>query len=186
MARALPIALVLVAVAIMAAPAEATTAAPPVNVASLSVWTSFPNAGGVFLYVPLNSTGVLVYPEWHADFASSSNASYTIYVGGLNVASGAVLGQKHVTFNVTGAQASVLIGFAGVPYSFTDEPVAQVSVTTPPPPPPLEYTASQFENALLTGQLQAYGVVALAVLGSFFSARKIVIVNRKARASRLL
>ena len=186
LARALPIAVVLALVAVLAAPAAAASPAPPVNVASLSVWTSFPNAGGVFLYVPLNSTGVLVYPQWHVDFTSSSNASYTIYVSGLNVAAGTVLGQKHVAFNVTGSQTSVLIGFAGTTYSFTDEAVAQVTVTTPAPPPPLQYTAQQFEEALLTGQLQGYGVVVLAVLASFFSARKIVIVNRKARASRVL
>ena len=164
----------------------AAGASPQTSVASLSVWTSLAGSGSVFLYLPDNSTGVMIYPTVHADMTSSANASYTVYVGGLEIASGSMVGTKEATFNVTGPTVSILIGFAGVTHQYRDEIVASTTVSTPPPPPPLLYTAQQFTQALLTGQIQVYAVLLLAFFGSFFLARKIVVLNAGSRAARIL
>ena len=177
------------------APSYAPPGAPaaPQDVSSIYVWSSLSPvggnlSGGVYLYVPANSTGVLVYPVWHVDMTSSSSAPYAIYVGGLEIASGSVLGTRTFTFNVTGPAVTVLIGFAGVTYQYRDETVASVSVQQyyGSTPSPLLYTAQQFEQALTTAQAQEYAVVILAFVGSFFMASKWAILNKKARASRVL
>ncbi len=145
-------------------------------------------SGGVYLFIPLNSTGVLTYSTWHVDMASSVSAPYSIYLGGLEIASGNVLGAKTVSFNGSGSQATMLVGFSGTTYHFTDEIVASVPVSQyyGSTPSPLLYTAQEFEQALTTAQAQEYAVVILAFIGSFFMARKIVIINAKAHASRVL
>ena len=177
------------------APSRAPPAAvaAPQDVSSVYVWSSLNPvvgnlSGGVYLFVPANSTGVLVYPVWHAVVTSSATAPYAIYVGGLEIASGSVLGTKTLTFNVTGPTITVLIGFAGVTYQYRDETVASVSVQQyyGSTPSPLVYTAQEFAQALLTGQIQVYAVLLLAFFGSFFMARKIVILNAKSRAARIL
>ena len=163
------------------------------DVSSIYVWSSLSPvggnlSGGVYLYVPANSTGVLVYPVWHAVVTSSAAAPYAVYVGGLEIASGSVLGTKTLAFNVTGPTVTVLIGFAGVTYQYRDETVASVSVQQyyGSTPSPLVYTAQEFEQALTTAQAQEYAVVILAFTGSFFMARKWAILNKKAQASRVL
>ena len=173
--------------------APSAAAAAPQDVSSVYVWSSLNPvvgnlSGGVYLFVPANSTGVLVYPVWHAVVTSSAAAPYAIYVGGLEIASGSVLGTKTLTFNVTGPTVTVLIGFAGVTYQYRDETVASVSVQQyyGSTPSPLLYTAQQFEQALTTAQAQEYAVVILAFAGSPFMARKWAILNKKARASRVL
>lgn len=179
----------------MGAPSQAppTAAAGFMNVSSIYVWSSLGPAngtlsGGVYLYIPLNSTGVLTYPTYHVAMASSVAAPYSIYVGGLEIASGNVIGSKAITFNVSGSPITMLIGFSGSTYTFRNEIVASVSVQQyyGSTPSPLLYTAQEFEQALTTAQAQEYAVVILAFIGSFFMARKIVIINAKAHASRVL
>lgn len=167
------------------APSPRLPAAAPTTVSAIWVWTSFPGQGN-FLYVPANSTGVLVYPTWHLNLVSSTNASYTVYDGGLELASGTVRGTAVAVFNVTGPTVTVLVGFSGVTYQYRNEVVASTPVQTASPPPPLAYTVQQFTAALLAVQVQVYAVVLLAFLGSFFMARKIVILNSKSRATRVL
>ena len=192
-----PVLLVLACVALAAAlgtpPAGAASPLPSsssqptaVNVASLSVWTSLGGTPGVYLYVPVNSTGVLAYPTWHVDMTSSTNASYVIYVAALKVASGTVLGTAEALFNVTGTTATVTVGFAGHTYQFLNEIIASESVQTPPPPPPLQFTAQQLAAALAAIQIQVYIVVLLAFFGSFFMARKIVILNSRSTVKQVL
>ncbi|MFZ0698706.1 MAG: hypothetical protein WAN74_00700 [Thermoplasmata archaeon] len=165
----------------------------PQDVSSIAVWTSLGTgttnlSGGAFLYVPPNSTGVLVYPIWHVDMTTSVATSYVIYAAGLEIDNGSFAGTRHVAFNVTGPTATVLIGFAGTTYQYRDENVASVSVSQyyGGTPSPLVYTAQAFEQALTTVQAQEYAVLLLAFLGSWFMARKIVILNAKARATRVL
>ena len=158
---------------------------------SLFVWTSRTSAGSVYLYAPNNVSGVLVYPTWHAEMTTPTATSYTIYVGGLEIASGTVpAGVSTAVFNVTapsGGTATVLIGYGGTTYRFPNEIVATVSVSQYyQPPPPLAYTAQQLLDAVLSAQVQVYAVLVLAFVGSFFMARKIVILNAKSRARKVL
>ena len=164
------------------APTASTT-----NVAYLTVYTRLAaSVNGPYLYVPANSTGVLVYPTWVVTFVSDEYQPYTIVVDGLQISSASSIGVQTAEFNVTGSTATVQIGFAGSVYQYRDEQVASTVVQTAPPPPPALYTAAQFASAILSIQVQVWVIVALAFVGSFFMARKLVILGKQSTATRIL
>ena len=163
------------------APASST------NVAYLTVYTRLAaSSNGPYLYVPANSTAVLVYPTWIVTFISDQSQPYTIVVDGLQIASASAIGVQTAEFNVTGSTATVQIGFAGSVYQYRDEQVATTTVQTAPPPPSAIYTAAQFASAILSIQAQVWVVVVLSFIGAFFMARKIVIINAKSHVRRIL
>ena len=164
-----------------AAPASST------NVAYLTVYTRLAaSSNGPYLYVPANSTAVLVYPTWIVTFVSDQSQAYSIVVDGLQIASASAIGVQTAEFNVTGSTATVQIGFAGSVYQYRDEQVATTTVHTAPPPPSAIYTAAQFASAIRSIQVQVWVIVALAFIGSFFMARKLVILGKQSTATRIL
>ena len=165
----------------------APSSASSTNVAYLTVYTRLAaSSNGPYLYVPANSTAVLVYPTWIVTFVSNQPQPYTIVVDGLQIASASAIGVQTAEFNVTGSTATVQIGFAGSVYQYRDEQVATTTVQTAPPPPPALYTAAQFASAILSIQVQVWVIVALAFIGSFFMARKLVILGKQSTATRIL
>jgi hypothetical protein len=165
----------------------APSSASSTNVAYLTVYTRLAaSSNGPYLYVPANSTAVLVYPTWIVTFVSDQSQPYTIVVDGLQIASASAIGVQTAEFNVTGSTATVQIGFAGSVYQYRDEQVATTTVQTAPPPPSAIYTAAQFASAILSIQAQVWVVVVLSFIGAFFMARKIVIINAKSHVRRIL
>ena len=160
----------------------------PIVVQSISAWSSLSSSvNGPYLFAPTNSTAVLVYPTWTVLLTSSTNVSFSVYVGGVAVTAGSVLGAKTISFGVgNGPTASVQIGFGPVVYRFTDEVVATTPVATTPPPPPLFYSAGQYLSALLSGQVAAWGVMILAFLAAILSVRAAIRIRETREARRLL
>ena len=78
-------------------------------------------SGNEDLYVPVNSTGVTVYPDWHVYLYGSGSFSFA--VNGTAVESGVSLGVFNFTYvwNLPGgSSASAVLVFQGVSYSFAD------------------------------------------------------------------
>ena len=78
-------------------------------------------SGNEDLYVPVNSTGITVYPDWHVYLYGSG--SFTFQVNGTAVESGVSLGVFNFTYvwNLPGGStASAVLVFQGVSYSFAD------------------------------------------------------------------
>ena len=165
-----------------------TTGSGPIVVQSISAWSSLSSSvNGPYLFAPTNSTAVLVYPTWTVLLTSSTNVSFSVYVGGVAVTAGSVLGAKTISFGVgNGPMVSVQIGFGPVVYRFTDEVVATTTVATTPPPAPLVYSAAQYLSALLSGQVAAWGVQILAVRAAIRSGRATLRIRETREARRLL
>ncbi len=199
MKRALALMLVL-AVALLAvtgvAPAGAQTAAghapstptaSTTNVAYLTVYTRLAaSSNGPYLYVPANSTGVLVYPTWIVTFVSDEYQPYTIVVDGLQISSASSIGVQTAEFNVTGSTATVQIGFAGSVYQYRDEQVATTNVQAPPPPPNAIYTAAEFAARLLSGQVAEWGAMIMMLVSALILVRGHLRVRETREARRLL
>ena len=78
-------------------------------------------SGNEDLYVPVNSTGITVYPDWHIYMYGSG--SFTFQVNGTAVESGVSLGVFNFSYvwNLPGGStASAVLVFQGVSYSFAD------------------------------------------------------------------
>ena len=75
----------------------------------------------LYIYVPVNSSGVTVYPDWHVYLYGSG--TFTFSVNGSVKESGDSLGVFNFTYvwNVPGgAPASALLVFQGISYTFAD------------------------------------------------------------------
>ncbi|MGP6208013.1 hypothetical protein ACNF42_08315 [Cuniculiplasma sp. SKW3] len=127
-----------------------------------------------------NVSGDLMYPTWTASFHSTQKLNFSIYLGRKMIRSGLVLGNKNVTFNVSGSVVTVQIILGGRTYNFPNELISTVPIEKyyGPKPPAALYTYSQYEIAIAKGFVAAIFGVAVAM----FSGRKYVIEKEKREA----
>lgn len=145
-------------------------------VSTISVYTTYPGQNQ-YLALPLNVSGVIIYPHWVVTLISSANQSYSIYVSGLEITQGASIGVKSVDFNVVGDVVNVSIGFGGVSYHYNHEFLSNVPLSTyyssPPAPPVATALQVTFDELAI-----AFAFV-LSLAGAMFTARKTVVEKKK-------
>ena len=124
-----------------------------------------------------NVSGDLMFPTWTVSFHSTQRLNYSIYVNGKIVRSGAVDGNKQVTFNVSGSSVSVQIILGTKTYSYPNELISSVPIASyyGPKPPPALYTLTQYEY----GIARAFVASLFTVLVLLLSERKIIIEREK-------
>lgn len=113
-----------------------------------------------------NVSGDLMYPTWTVSFHSTQKLNYSIYLKGKLIDSGYVLGNRNVTFNVTGSTVTVQVVLGSKTYSYPNELISSVPIQKyyGPKPPPLAYTYSDIEYALARGFVSAIFGVLIALL----------------------
>jgi len=77
-------------------------------------------SGNELLYVPVNSSGITVYPDWHVYLYGQGNFAFA--VNGTGVESGVSLGAFNFSYTWTlpdGSQANAVLVFQGISYSFS-------------------------------------------------------------------
>ncbi len=85
-------------------------------------------AGEEDLFVPVNSTGLLVYPVWHIQFIGSG--SFSLSVNGSVVETGTSVGSYNITYNWQNRSGNVthaVIVFNGIFYYFDDKTIGPLS-----------------------------------------------------------
>ena len=124
-----------------------------------------------------NVSGDLMFPTWTVAFHSTQRLNYSIYVKGKLVESGSVIGNKNVSFNVSGSSVSVQVILGTKTYSYPNELISSVPIAAyyGPKPPPALYTYSQYEVGIARGFVAAIFGVAIAM----FSGRKYVLEKEK-------
>lgn len=127
-----------------------------------------------------NVSGDLMYPTWTVTFHSTQRLNYSIYLKGKEIQSGYVLGNKNVTFNVTGSTVTVQVILGSKTYSYPNELISSVPIQKyyGPKPPAAVYTYSEYEIGIAKGFVAAIFGVAVAM----FSARKYVLEKEKREA----
>ena len=127
-----------------------------------------------------NVSGDLMYPTWTVTFHSTQRLNYSIYLKGKEIQSGYVLGNKNVTFNVTGSTVTVQVILGSKTYSYPNELISSVPIQKyyGPKPPAAVYTYSEYEIGIAKGFVAAIFGVAIAM----FSARKYVLEKEKREA----
>ena len=80
------------------------------------------------LYVPVNSSGILVYPDWHIWLYGSG--SFTFSSNGTTIETGASLGSYDFSYTFpgpSGSTANATLVFQGITYSFSDTIIGPLS-----------------------------------------------------------
>lgn len=111
-------------------------AAAPVSPHVL-VYSTYDNSSE-YLYVPVNSSGLQTYPDWHVFLYGSG--SFSFMVNGTTMVSGVSLGAFNFTYNWNSGEkyANATLVFDGVTYTFssiltgqlTNQEIEQVSVSS--------------------------------------------------------
>lgn len=124
-----------------------------------------------------NSTGYLMYPEWHITFISTSPLNYSVYVGDKSMATGRSNGISNVSFNVTGSGQTITVIFGAKTYTYRDVLISTIPISKyyGPKPPPLAYTYTDVEYALAKGFMAAL----FAVLIALIVGKKVVLEKEK-------
>ena len=127
-----------------------------------------------------NVSGDLMFPTWTVAFHSTQRLNYSIYIKGKVIESGSVLGNKNVTFNVSGSSVSVQVILGTKTYSYPNELISSVPIEKyyGPKPPAALYTYSQYEVGIAKGFVAAIFGVAIAM----FSGRKYILEKEKREA----
>ena len=124
-----------------------------------------------------NVSGDLMFPTWTVAFHSTQRLNYSIYVKGKLVESGSVIGNKNVSFNVSGSSVSVQVILGTKTYSYPNELISSVPIEKyyGPKPPAALYTLTQYEY----GIARAFVASLFTVLVLLLSERKIIIEREK-------
>ena len=124
-----------------------------------------------------NVSGDLMFPTWTVAFHSTQRLNYSIYIKGKVIESGSVLGNKNVTFNVSGSSVSVQVILGTKTYSYPNELISSVPIEKyyGPKPPAARYTLTQYEY----GIARAFVASLFTVLVLLLSERKIIIEREK-------
>ena len=113
----MPFLLFTVLIGLIFVPVVDASSAPSSHVIVYSTYQD-PN---LYIYVPVNSSGVTVYPDWHVYLYGPG--SFQFEVNGSTIETGVSLGAFNFTyiFNLPGgAPASALLVFQGISYIFAD------------------------------------------------------------------
>ena len=118
-----------------------------------------------------------MFPTWTVAFHSTQRLNYSIYVKGKLVESGSVIGNKNVSFNVSGSSVSVQVILGTKTYSYPNELISSVPIEKyyGPKPPAALYTLTQYEY----GIARAFVASLFTVLVLLLSERKIIIEREK-------
>ena len=87
---------------------------------NVEVYSTYDNSSE-YLYVPVNSSGIQVYPDWHVYLYGSGK--FDFFVNGISVESGDSVGAFNFTYvwNLPGGSyANATLIFQGTSYSFAD------------------------------------------------------------------
>ena len=93
----------------------------------VSIYSTFPGKDEE-LYVPVNSSGMLVYPDWHIYLYGSGN--FTFSSNGTIIETGVSLGAFDFSYTFTGpagSAANASLIFQGVAYTFKDTIIGPLS-----------------------------------------------------------
>lgn len=157
-------------------PVAANSTGADVNL--VTAYTVFPGQTDP-LTALANASGLLLYPTWVLTLVADPAASYAVYVNDLEIAAGSVAGIRTLTFNVTGATASVSVGLGGAVYSFPSEYVLTVPVGSyySNPPQPLVATLGE----VLYAQADVFAAFGLAMGVGFLVAYRTRVAQAKRR-----
>lgn len=146
---------------------------------SVSV-TSILSGQNQVLAVESNVSGDLMFPQWIVDFHTTQRLNYTIYLKGKSIESGTVLGNKNVTFNVTGSSVTVQIILGTKTYTYPNELISSVPIVKyyGPKPPSAQFTYEQYEIGIAKGFVGAIFATAIAMI----SGRKYILEKEKREA----
>ena len=130
--------LILGTISIMIASSAATPSSVPGNLPAtspssgstsqhVSIYSTF-SGKNEELYVPINSSGILVYPDWHIWLYGSG--SFTFSSNGTTIETGVSLGTFDFSYTFpgpSGSTANATLVFQGVAYTFKDTIIGPLS-----------------------------------------------------------
>ncbi len=124
-----------------------------------------------------NVSGDLMFPTWTVAFHSTQRLNYSIYVKGKLVESGSVIGNKNVSFNVSGSSVSVQVILGTKTYSYPNELISSVPIEKYYGPKPPSNTAT-FLDEVFAAVKGVFGIFPAMVL-SYIGVKPLVIARKE-------
>jgi hypothetical protein len=124
-----------------------------------------------------NVSGDLMFPTWTVAFHATQRLNYSIYENGKLVESGSVIGNKNVSFNVSGSSVSVQVILGQRTYTYPNELISSVPLSRYYGPKPPTNTAT-FLDEVFAAVKGVFGLFPAMVL-SYLGVKPLVIARKE-------